>query len=131
MLSRRLGSFDHTSSTSWRHQQWPFGQDGEEFKEDSLGIKGDEVENFQNCLLVSLFLLMKYGCHVQVGVESFCVNDFPIRAVIFFTLALGIVETLQKKILSHTVCCESMFPTSSNIIFVSCFFQKDNMALWV
>jgi len=48
MLSRRLGSFDHTSSTSWRHQQWPFGQDGEEFKEDSLGIKGDEVENFQN-----------------------------------------------------------------------------------
>jgi len=26
----------------------PFGQDGEEFKEDSLGIKGDEVENFQN-----------------------------------------------------------------------------------
>jgi hypothetical protein len=83
------------------------------------------------CRLVSLFLLMKYGCHVQVGVESFCVNDFPIRAVIFFTLALGIVETLQKKILSHTVCCESMFPTSSNIIFVSCFFQKDNMALWV
>lgn len=66
-----LGSFDHTSSTSWQHQQWPFGQDGEEFK-DSLGIKGDEVENFQNCLLVSLFLLMKYGCHVQVGIELLC-----------------------------------------------------------
>jgi hypothetical protein len=63
--------------------------------------------------------------------QSFCVNEFPIRAVIFFTLALGILESLQKKILFHTVCCESMFPTSSNIIFVSCFFQGDNMALWV
>jgi len=70
MLSRRLGSFDHTSSTSWRHQQWPFGQDGE--FNDSLGIKGDEIENFRNCLLVSLFLLMKYGCHVRVGIELLC-----------------------------------------------------------
>jgi len=39
---------------------------------DSLGIKGDEIENFQNCLLVSLFLLMKYGCHVRVGIELLC-----------------------------------------------------------
>lgn len=44
----------------------------EKSSKDSLGIKGDEVENFQNCLLVSLFLLMKYGCHVQVGIELLC-----------------------------------------------------------
>jgi hypothetical protein len=81
--------------------------------------------------LVSLFLLMKYGCHVQVGIELLCKWFSNPSCDLFHPGFRYTGKSAKENPVFHTVCCETMFPTSSNIIFVSCFFQRDNMALWV